>query len=126
MFNQSAADCLGSMGIHIVDKVDNPTNLPQARPVERYWAEIDRRLGLFKHPAENLSELTRRLKKVVKDIPETMSKSLWEVFVQNCAVSVILVCIQLYESCIALSSICVVIILYSALLVTLVLKMGCY
>ncbi|CAG0886765.1 unnamed protein product [Darwinula stevensoni] len=53
-----------------MEKEDNPTNILQARLVERYWAEIDRRLGLFKTPAENLDELSRRVKKVVKDIPK--------------------------------------------------------
>ena len=64
------------MGIKIIEKYENPTNIPQARPVERYWAEIDRRLGLFKNPAESLDQLSRRVKKVVKDIPESYVREL--------------------------------------------------
>lgn len=64
------------MGVEIVEKEDNPTNLPQARPVERYWAEIDRRLGLYKNPALNLDQLARRVGTVVKNIPDSFVQEL--------------------------------------------------
>jgi hypothetical protein len=67
---------LRSVEINIVEKKDNPTNLPQARPIERYWAEIDRRLGMYKIPAESWVELSRRVKKVVKDSLKAMYNTL--------------------------------------------------
>lgn len=69
-------DHLQSVGVKVVKKDDNPTNLPQARPVERYWAEIDRRLSVLKKRAENLKELSDQVKKVAKNIPESYVQDL--------------------------------------------------
>jgi transposase len=70
-YARTVIEFLRSENVHFVEKDVNPTCVPQARPIERYWSEIDRRLSAYKNDAPTLELLARRVRKVVKDIPDS-------------------------------------------------------
>ena len=53
----------------------NPTKVPQARPIETYWAELDRRLSLYRESQKDLQILKRRIRETIKRIPESYLQS---------------------------------------------------
>lgn len=54
--------------IDFVPKNDNPPNVPQARPIERFWAILSR--GVYENgwEAQNHQQLIRRIKRKLKEI----------------------------------------------------------
>uniref|UniRef100_A0A914DC44 Uncharacterized protein n=1 Tax=Acrobeloides nanus TaxID=290746 RepID=A0A914DC44_9BILA len=48
--------------IHFVEKVDNPANLPEARPVEDFWAALKGMVYAKGWHAENVQQLVNRIK----------------------------------------------------------------
>lgn len=55
-------DVLHELEINFVDKSCNPPNVPQIRPIERFWALLKRRVYKDGWEAENLSALKARIK----------------------------------------------------------------
>ena len=53
----------------------NPMKVPQTRSVETYWAELDRRLSLYRKPAKDLQILKQRIRETIKRIPESYLQS---------------------------------------------------
>jgi len=43
--------------INFVEKKENPPNVPQARPIEKYWAICKQRYSQRSNPAKNLGSI---------------------------------------------------------------------
>jgi hypothetical protein len=54
--------------INFVSKVDNPPNLPQARPIEEFWAILSRRIYNNGWEAQNEEQLRRRISRKIREI----------------------------------------------------------
>lgn len=54
--------------INFVPKVDNPPNLPQARPIEDFWALLSRKVYNNGWEAQNQEQLRRRISGKIREI----------------------------------------------------------
>ncbi|XP_030752754.1 uncharacterized protein LOC115879873 [Sitophilus oryzae] len=54
--------------INFVPKVDNPPNLPQARPIEEFWAILSRKVYNNGWEAQNDEQLRRRIFRKIREI----------------------------------------------------------
>jgi hypothetical protein len=54
--------------INFVSKVDNPPNLPQARPIEEFWAILSRKIYNNGWEAQNEEQLRRRISRKIREI----------------------------------------------------------
>uniref|UniRef100_A0A914DHW9 Transposase n=1 Tax=Acrobeloides nanus TaxID=290746 RepID=A0A914DHW9_9BILA len=65
-------------GIHFVEKVDNPANLPEARPVEDFWAALKGMVYAKGWHAENVQQLVNRIKYCLRNINPKLVQRLGE------------------------------------------------
>ena len=56
--------------IHRVDKVDNPANLPEVRPIEDFWSIFKAKVYENNWEAKTLHELEVRIKKCLKEVDQ--------------------------------------------------------
>ena len=56
--------------IHHVDKVDNPANLPEVRPIEHFWSILKAKVYENKCEAKTLHQLEVRIKKCLKEVDQ--------------------------------------------------------
>ena len=56
--------------IHHVDKRDNHTNLPEARPIEDFWSILKAKVYENNWQAKTLHELEVRIKKCLKEVDQ--------------------------------------------------------
>ena len=62
--------------IHHVDKVDNPANLPEVRPIEDFWSVLKAKVYENNWEAKTLHQLEVRIKKCLKEVdPITILKT---------------------------------------------------
>ena len=54
--------------IHHVDKVDNPANLPEVRPIEGFWSILKAKVYENNWEVKTLHELKVRIKKCLKEV----------------------------------------------------------
>ena len=63
--------------IHHVDKVDNPANLPEVRPIEDFWSILKAKVYENNWKAKTLNQLEVRIKKCLKEVDQvTILKSI--------------------------------------------------
>lgn len=55
-------------GVDFVPKYMNPPNVPQCRPIERYWALVKNKLRAKEQPAKNMIDFTYKWKKAARAI----------------------------------------------------------
>lgn len=65
-------------GINFVEKNDNPANLPEARPVEDFWAALKGKVYAKGWHAENVQQLINRINYCVKTIDPAFVQHLGE------------------------------------------------
>ena len=56
--------------IHYVDKVDNPANLPEVRPIEDFWSILKAKVYEDNWEAKTLHQLEVRIKKFLKEVDQ--------------------------------------------------------
>lgn len=62
--------------IEYVKKSENTPNLPQARPIEKFWALCKREYGKRKKPAKNLADFTRIWRKIAEKVADESGANL--------------------------------------------------
>jgi hypothetical protein len=65
---EKTLEWLEQKAIKIVHKADSPPNVPQARPVENFWALLARAVYAKGWKAKNKAELSGRIKRKLKEI----------------------------------------------------------
>ena len=58
-YTRSVIEYLESKNIDFIEKHNNAPNVPQARPIEKFWAMCKREYSVRKHPAKNLNSFGR-------------------------------------------------------------------
>ena len=56
--------------INHVDKVDNPANLPECRPIEDFWSILKGKVYENNWIAKDILTLERRIKKCLKEVDQ--------------------------------------------------------
>lgn len=80
MFWPDLASChyakktLNEQNIPFVPKNDNPPNVPQARPIENFWAVLKRKVYEKGWEAQNDKQLIGRIKRKLKEIDQSVEK----------------------------------------------------
>ena len=67
---------LDSIGIEYVSKVQNPPNVPQARPIEEYWNIIKQKYEERKEPVKNFGSFKRVYRKLSREVPDEVVQKL--------------------------------------------------
>ena len=62
--------------INFVKKEENPPNVPQARPIEKYWAICKQRYSQRHYPAKSLSSFKRIWKNIASKVQYECGKTL--------------------------------------------------
>lgn len=60
----------------IVDKLENPPNIPHLRPIERFWALCKRRYSDLKSQPDTIRKFQNRWKKISDEVGKTSGESL--------------------------------------------------
>ena len=63
--------------INFLPKSDNPPNIPQARPIERFWALLEQQVYMDGWQAENRHQLALRIKKKLREFPLSTVRELF-------------------------------------------------
>ena len=69
-YAKKVIDHLGEQNIDFVPKVNNPTNLPQCRPIEDFFGYLSHLVYKNNWRAKNVDQLKRRIRKCIKEIPD--------------------------------------------------------
>ena len=64
--------------INFVPKIDNPTNLPEARPIEDFWSILIGKVYKNNRKADNVSQLKDRIKNCAKKVVHYLIQKLNE------------------------------------------------
>ena len=76
-YAKSVLDYLAGQGIKIVDRQDNPLNLPECRPIKHFWSILKRLVYENNWQAETIGELKARVKYCLKNIdPNVIHKAI--------------------------------------------------
>jgi transposase len=71
-YAQKVQQCLTDHGISYVQRRENPPNVPQARPIEKIWAQLKEKIYENNWEAQNLNQLARRILKKVKEFDQNV------------------------------------------------------
>ena len=63
-------------GVHVLPKEANPPNCPQLRPIERYWAFVERELSQYKQQATTIEQFRKSWTKAAKSVAEKSAQTL--------------------------------------------------
>ena len=69
---------LNEKNILYVSLVDNPPNVPQARPIEVIWTILERKIYENNWEANNIDHLVRRIKQKIKELDQQMLQNMME------------------------------------------------
>ena len=64
--------------IPFVSRVDNPPNVPQARPIETLWTLLERKIYENNWEAKNIDYLVKRIKQKAKKLDQEMLQGIIE------------------------------------------------
>ena len=64
--------------IPFVFRVDNPPNVPQARPIETVWTVLERKIYENNWEAKNIDHLVNRIKQKAKELDQEMLQGMIE------------------------------------------------
>ena len=76
-YAKSVVSFLQGESINFVAKKDNPTNLPQARPVEDFFGYLDQLVYERGWRAQNVAQLRRRIKLCLKKVDLDVVHAVW-------------------------------------------------
>jgi hypothetical protein len=65
-----------SVGIKVVPKESNPPNVPQVRPIERFWAYLGKKLYENGWTTDSVPKLKKRIKKIIREVPQDLCQNL--------------------------------------------------
>lgn len=65
-----------AVGIKYLEKSLNPPNVPQIRPIERFWAILQKKLYINGWTTEDINQLIRRIKNIIKNSSENLCQNL--------------------------------------------------
>ncbi len=60
-YANSVLNYLRKQKINFVEKTENPANVPEARPIEDFWADLKREVYKKNWSAQNITKLKRRI-----------------------------------------------------------------
>ena len=69
-YAEHSLDFLCENLIHHADKVDNPANLPEVRPIEDFWSILKAKVYENNWEAQTLHQLEVRIKKSLKEVDQ--------------------------------------------------------
>ena len=69
---------LTEKNIPFVSRVDNPPNVPQARPIETVWTVLERKIYENNWEAKNIDHLVKRIKQKAKELDQEMLQGMIE------------------------------------------------
>ena len=69
---------LNENNIPYVSLVDNPPNVPQARPIEVIWTILERKIYENNWEANNIDHLVRRIQQKIKELDQQMLQDMME------------------------------------------------
>ena len=69
---------LTEKNIPFVSRVDNPSNVPQARPIETVWTVLERKIYENNWEAKNIDHLVKRIKQKAKELDQEMLQGMIE------------------------------------------------
>src|SRR5690348_10048253 len=75
---RNVTDFLRAKKVDFVEKKDNAPNVPQVRPIERFWALCKKEYARRKKPAKNIDAFRRVWKQITKKVAETSGETLME------------------------------------------------
>jgi len=67
-YAEHAIDFLCENLVHHVDQTDIPANLPEARPIEDFWALVKNKVYVKNWEAKNLEQLEVKIRKCLKEM----------------------------------------------------------
>ena len=71
-YSNIVQQCLTEKNIPFVSRVDNPPNVPQARPIETVWTVLERKMYEKNREAKNIDHLIKRIKQKAKELDQEM------------------------------------------------------
>lgn len=71
-YAKKTLDWLNEKNIKFVPQKDNPPNVPQARPIENFWAVLTRLVYNKGWEAKNLPQLIGRIKRKLKEVDQSV------------------------------------------------------
>ena len=77
-YAESVLDFLIENSIEHVDKIDNPANLPEARPIENFWSILKGKVYENAWEASSLKQLRLKIKKCLSELDNTTIQGLIE------------------------------------------------
>ena len=77
-FSKIVEQRLNEKNIPYVSLVDNPPNVPQARPIKVIWTILERKIDENNWQANNIDHLLRRIKQNIKELDEQMLQDMIE------------------------------------------------
>ena len=69
-YSNIVQQCLTEKNIPFVSRVDNPPNIPQARPIETVWTVLERKIYENNWEAKNIDHLVKRIKQKAKELDQ--------------------------------------------------------
>lgn len=69
---------MDSEGVHYIAKNDNPSNVPEARSIEDFWAILKSRVYANAWRAENTRQLANRIKRCLRNMDQDLVQRLAE------------------------------------------------
>lgn len=67
-YTKNVRTTLADIGLDMVTREENTPNLPQCRPIERYWALVKRKLKKFQTPAETVEDFADRWQECASEV----------------------------------------------------------
>ena len=77
-YSNIVQQCLTEKNIPFVSRVDNPPNIPQARPIETVWTVLERKIYENNSEAKNIDHLVKRMKQKAKELDQEMLQGMIE------------------------------------------------
>ena len=71
-YSNIVQQCLTPKNLPFVSRVDNPPNVPQARPIETVWTVLERKIYENNWEAKNIDHLVKRIKRKAKELDQEM------------------------------------------------------
>ena len=77
-YSNIVQQCLTGKNKPFVSRVDDPPNVPQARPIETVWTVLDRKIYENNWKAKNIDHLVKRSKRNAKEFDQEILQGMIE------------------------------------------------
>lgn len=77
-YSNIVQDHLKEKNIRYVSSIDNPPNVPQARPIELIWTVLERKIYENNWEAQDIDHLVQRIKRKAKELDQQMLQGMIE------------------------------------------------